>query len=174
MIQVNVEKIKDSPGETLLFQKEITLSNTKEESLPFAGPVFVEIELTSSDKKIQAEGTAKTIIQHPCDRCLNPAEFLIEAPFKEIYYPAGTTRDNLLQDEWISFKNDVIDIEPEVLKSLIMALPMKVLCEENCHGLCPSCGKNLNIGKCGCSQENIDPRLAMLREFIKNGEKNIE
>ncbi len=172
MIQVNVEKIKDSQGETLLFQKETTLSN--EEDLPFTGPVFIEIELTSSDKKIQAEGTVKTGIQRPCDRCLSPVEFLIEAPFKEIYFSAGTTQDNFLQDEWISFKNEVIDIEPEVVKSLIMALPMKVLCDENCHGLCLSCGKNLNTGKCGCSQEKIDPRLAMLREFIKNGEKNIE
>jgi len=174
MIQVNVEKIKDSQGETLLFRKETTLSNTNEEGFPFAGPVSIEIELTSSDKKIQAEGTVKTVVQRSCDRCLSLVEFLLEAPFKEIYFPAVITQNIIMQDEWISFKNDIIDLEPEVVKSLIMALPMKVLCDQDCHGLCPSCGKNLNTGKCGCSQEKIDPRLAMLREFIKNGEKNIE
>jgi len=171
MIQVNVEKMKDSQGETLLFREEAALSNINEEGLPLLGPVFIEIELTSSDKKIEAEGTVKAVIQRPCDRCLSPVDFFVKAPFKETYFPAGATQDNLLQDEWISFKNEVINIEPEVVKSLIMALPMKVLCDQNCHGLCPSCGINLNTGKCGCSQEKIDPRLAMLRKFIKNGEK---
>lgn len=174
MIQINVEKIKDSQGETLLFRQEATLSHTNIGDIPFVGTVDIEIVLTSSDKKIQVEGTVKAVIQRPCDRCLSPAEFLVEAPFKEIYFSAGTTQNNILHDEWVSFKNEVINIEPEVVKSLIMALPMKVLCDQNCQGLCPSCGQNLNTGKCGCSQEKPDPRLAVLREIIKHGEKNLE
>ncbi|HAU31596.1 MAG: hypothetical protein XD78_0781 [Desulfotomaculum sp. 46_296] len=174
MIQVNVERIKDRQGETLLFREEVGLSHIDREEIPFAGPVDIEIELTSSDKTIQAEGTVKAVIQRPCDRCLSPVEVLIEAPFKEIYFSTSTTQDNLLQDEWISFKNEVIDIEPEVIKSLITALPMKTLCDQNCRGLCPSCGQNFNTGKCACSEEEIDPRLVELREIIKlkHGEKN--
>ncbi len=167
MIRVNVETIKDSKGNTLLFQKEADLSNTDIEEISFAGPVNVKIEFTSSGKIIEAEGTIEAAIQRPCDRCLRRAEFLVEAPFKETYFPAGTTQD-ILKDEWISFKNEVIDIEPEVLKSLIMAMPMKILCDQNCRGLCPSCGQNLNTGKCACSHEDIDPRLAELRELIKD------
>jgi uncharacterized protein len=176
MIRVNVERIKDSEGETLLFREEVDLPCIDKEEISFAGPVNIEIELISSGKKIQAEGTIQAVIRRPCDRCLSPVEFLVEAPFKEIYFSTGTNQNNVMQDEWIPFKNEIIDIEPEVIKSLIMALPMKVLCEQNCRGLCPSCGQNLNIEKCGCSREIIDPRLAVLREFakIKHGEKNLE
>jgi len=147
MIQVNIETIKDNEGKAFLFQKEADLSNTGTEEISFSVPVNIKIEFTSSGKNIQAEGSVEAVIQRPCDRCLSQAEFFVEAPFKETYFPVVTIQE-ILQDEWIPFKNEVIDIEPEVLKSLFMALPMKILCDQNCQGLCPSCGQNLNIGKC--------------------------
>ncbi|MCL6560327.1 MAG: DUF177 domain-containing protein, partial [Firmicutes bacterium] len=71
----------------------------------------------------------------------------------------------------VPFHGDVLDVTPEVLKSIILALPMKAVCREECPGLCPGCGRNLNEGRCGCVNEDIDPRLSVLKDFFKKNNK---
>ncbi len=62
-----------------------------------------------------------------------------------------------------SYDGDEIDLSPLIREQLILALPSRALCDENCRGLCPHCGQNLNLGECGCRAEIRDPRLAALK-----------
>ncbi|MBP3627306.1 MAG: DUF177 domain-containing protein [Clostridia bacterium] len=60
-----------------------------------------------------------------------------------------------------------LDLEQLVFTEVVTSLPMKHLCDENCKGLCPKCGKNLNEGDCGCPKKEIDPRLQALADLLK-------
>jgi uncharacterized metal-binding protein YceD (DUF177 family) len=62
---------------------------------------------------------------------------------------------------------DRVDVTEELRQTLLLALPIKPLCEDDCRGLCPRCGINLNTGSCDCRQKTIDPRWSGLREALK-------
>lgn len=66
------------------------------------------------------------------------------------------------------YEGDRIDLGEEVRQSIILALPMKPVCREDCLGLCSHCGRNLNKEKCGCKEEEIDERLAKLGKLLRN------
>ena len=79
---------------------------------------------------------------------------------------AADDDDGRLRTEDLEFSlydGDQIDLAPLVAEQLILALPSRALCREDCQGLCPSCGTNLNLHQCGCAQQARDPRLAVLR-----------
>ena len=71
------------------------------------------------------------------------------------------------EDLKIYYEGNNIDLTESVVSAIILSLPMKSLCKEDCKGLCPKCGKNLNEGKCDCVEDDIDPRLAKLKEFLQ-------
>ena len=64
-------------------------------------------------------------------------------------------------------EGDVLDIRDVVMNNIYLALPLKVLCKEDCKGLCQDCGKNLNEGQCNCTHEEVDPRLSALKDMFK-------
>jgi uncharacterized protein len=65
-------------------------------------------------------------------------------------------------------EDGMIDLAPLVRELSLLALPIKVLCRPDCQGLCQECGANLNLGDCGCAENEIDPRLAALGSLLKN------
>ncbi len=66
------------------------------------------------------------------------------------------------------FDGKTIDLDPILREQVLLALPMQVVCREDCSGLCPTCGQNLNEAKCGCEQRVVDPRLAVLKDIKLN------
>ena len=71
------------------------------------------------------------------------------------------------EDEWtFLLVDDCADLDEIILTSFLFGLDMQLLCREDCAGLCPTCGKNLNDGPCGCVKES-DPRLAALAQLLK-------
>lgn len=106
-----------------------------------------------------------------CSRCLKGFIFQVEPVFKLSYelQPVKNVEDlELKKDELdISFYDgESIDITTQlVLEQIVLNIPMKPLCKDSCLGLCSNCGKNLNEGDCGCVTEEIDPRLAILKNL---------
>jgi uncharacterized protein len=64
-------------------------------------------------------------------------------------------------------RDGFLDVDEELLEMLEMDFPTKILCREDCAGLCPKCGKNLNLGTCNCVTKEIDPRLAPLAKLLE-------
>ncbi|MDF2674142.1 MAG: hypothetical protein K0R09_2410, partial [Clostridiales bacterium] len=60
-----------------------------------------------------------------------------------------------------------IDLKDMVMDNIILSMPIKFLCSPECRGLCPVCGKNLNKYQCNCNKNNVDPRLAVLKDLFK-------
>jgi len=73
--------------------------------------------------------------------------------------------DDEIEDA-IYYEGDEVNLTDDIINAIVLSLPMKPLCSENCKGICPHCGVNLNVEKCNCKEENIDPRLAILKDVI--------
>lgn len=107
-------------------------------------------------------------IQAECARCLEPVSLEISGELGYLYHSHGAEELEQFDDYMpveVEFFGRVVDIMPQISESVYTLIPTKVLCRDDCMGLCPVCGKNLNEGQCSCESENIDPRLEALRNF---------
>jgi uncharacterized protein len=106
--------------------------------------------------------------QLECSRCLTAYPFHEDEEFSLVLYPRqkqpGTDLELDLGDlDTQYFDQPVIELSPIAEERVQMALPMKPLCRPDCLGLCPTCGKDLNLGSCACARDTVDPRWEALR-----------
>lgn len=132
--------------------------------------VEVSITLRRIRETLYLEGNIRTVVEMECSRCLDAARLPIDVPFK--YVLAPMQKDHQEEKElnpedldFIFYEDDLIDLDPLVIEQIILQIPMRILCREDCKGLCPHCGINLNAGTCKCHKEQIDIRLAVLKKF---------
>jgi uncharacterized protein len=111
-----------------------------------------------------------------CSRCLDPVTTELKQDFDLLYRPLGTGK----QGEEVSiseaeteigfYQGEGLDTAEAVKEQVLLAMPAKALCKQDCKGLCPSCGQNLNTGKCSCAEQRQDDRwlaLEGIREQLK-------
>ncbi len=117
-------------------------------------------------------GTIKAGLEVACGRCLTAAPLPVDIAFDAAFAPstAGVeTPDNAeLQDDDLRlsfYEGDAIDVDELVREQLLLALPTRMLCGEECKGLCPDCGANLNTGDHVCEKRAVDPRWAALADL---------
>lgn len=106
----------------------------------------------------------------PCDRCLMAARLNLvnEQVFTLCRKEDLKGNDSDPDFRYLAPDENKIDIRPDVLDSIRLAFPMKVICREDCQGICLTCGKNKNSDPCTCSNEKIDPRWESLLKLKKN------
>lgn len=100
-----------------------------------------------------------------CGRCLEPYLAKVEIPFQADFKEGLPERDQEADMSW--YQGDSIDIAETVREALILAEPFKHVCREDCRGLCPICGKNLNMEICTCTTETINPKFAVLQRLLE-------
>lgn len=121
------------------------------------------------NRKVNMEAELFAALLIPCDRCLEDVKQEIHiSTSKEINLgdTDDTQRDVL--DEMIYLDGTSFDAEKFAYGEILMNLPMKILCSEDCKGICNRCGTNLNHGDCGCDTTEIDPRMAKAMEVFKS------
>lgn len=109
-----------------------------------------------------------------CSRCLEDVAATLSINFERTVVAQGTLSDEQLDeniDEYVVVKNGFLDIDEELREAVILEFPTKILCSDDCPGLCPKCGKPLKDGDCGCPKKEIDPRLAVLANYFNKDEK---
>jgi uncharacterized protein len=103
-----------------------------------------------------------------CARCLEPVEQMLDGEFDLIFRPGGVDDEAgeraITEDETEIgyYKESGLLLEDAVREQVLLTLPARTLCQEDCKGLCPHCGTNRNLGSCECVEKPIDPRLAVL------------
>lgn len=132
----------------------------------FMEPVRIEGILRNENECFILEAKGETKVSLLCDRCLTPVATEIHFNIEERFSHTG--RDD---EETETFSGDQIDLADYVKRGILEALPMKVVCREDCKGLCPVCGKDLNTGDCGCDTTEIDPRFESLRALFNVDEE---
>ena len=100
-----------------------------------------------------------------CARCLEEVRGVFEADIDQPLAAKGVLSDEDT-DDYILIENNSIDCDIPVSEAVILDFPSRLLCKEDCAGLCSSCGKNLNYEKCTCNKKEIDPRLEILAKLL--------
>ncbi len=135
----------------------------------FTKEVHVEATLEKTSRQLYVRVTFSTGGHFTCDRCLEEFEREVSSSFGIVYVAdgesAGSGDDEV---QVISADTNMIDIGEDVRQFAILALPQKILCREDCAGLCPTCGVNLNRDKCNCQDDQGDPRWSALQKIVKN------
>jgi uncharacterized protein len=122
-------------------------------------------------KDIRLRGKLSADFELNCARCLDPVEQKVQRDFELLYRPLGTDagRDELsvtdAEAEIGYYQGDGLLLEDVLREQVLLALPVKVTCREDCKGLCPQCGKNLNQEQCSCTNTLADPRWSALKEI---------
>lgn len=137
-----------------LDEREYELFGTK----PFVERISVRGEVTNRAGVVTLTAKVSFPLRVACDRCLE--EFT-----RQYDYTFTHTLVRQLQDEWqdyIQVEDGVLNLEELILSDLLLELPTKLLCKEDCKGLCPQCGCNLNHQSCDCNKAYHDPRWDVL------------
>ena len=109
-----------------------------------------------------------------CARCLAPVSGVFSLDFERTVAPEGMLSEEQIDDnvdEYIVLNGHMLDLDEQLRDELYLCFPQKLLCDEDCEGLCPKCGKPRREGPCGCPEKEIDPRLAVLKNFFDDSEK---
>lgn len=120
---------------------------------------------------IRLKGKLETVLQVACARCLEPVDLPVERSFDLLYRPLGTDSGHKelsvtdAEAEIGYYQGEGLLLEDALREQVLLAVPLKAICREDCKGLCPHCGSNLNESQCACSDEVEDPRWAALKDI---------
>ena len=133
----------------------------------------------SSLGEIRVKGQVQVRLQAECDRCLEPTEFPVDSSFELYYRPVAdgnnTARAVRVEEKALDageaemgfYEGDGLELNDVLREFVLLALPMRKLCDENCKGICPLCGQNRNQNECRCQTVADDNRWAALKELRK-------
>ena len=131
---------------------------------PITESVRVVGAITVRAGVVQLSAKATFVYHGRCDRCLNTFERTYDVPLEHILVATLEDEEN---DDYILLDQYQLDLADLTMADILLELPYKSLCREDCRGLCPMCGKNLNEGLCGCTRKSVDPRLAVLGQLLE-------
>lgn len=135
-------------------------------------PLEIIGRVVKSELQVKVEGKFNTTAEVLCSRCLSKVSVKLCNEFDILYVPESTNDvgDTLELDEddltLSVLDGNVIDVDELAIEQIYLALPSRVLCKEDCLGLCPKCGKNKNVENCSCDKEDVDTRWAALKELL--------
>ena len=163
---LGLSKIIDSPGASVPFSTSVDLSDLRYGiSRPVTEAVVARGTVRNTAGVLLMTGNVTTTIHGICDRCAAEFSREIDFPIDVVLVTELASEEN--EDEWVfPLVGDSADLDDIVRTVFVLNLDSKLLCKEDCKGLCPRCGKNLNTDVCTCEKE-LDPRLAAFRQFLR-------
>lgn len=187
-MKVYVGDIRERPGAQVEFDETGPCPGA--EALPdgeahctCTGPVRVSGRVLNVGGQLLVQGRVSAEVEGSCSRCLAPVRRRVEADFVERFRrgdpaggrpragseagPGGDERGLEDGEPLRSYTGDTLSLDDVVREVMVLNLPMRVLCREDCAGLCPRCGRNRNTDPCQCPSGDVDPRLAVLSQWRK-------
>lgn len=142
----------------------------KESNIKIIDPIKYVGDIFKVDGEYDLGVNITYSIDSNCDRCLLPTTEKIETVLSEkMIVDKGNYNDEEneeSEEDYIYLENNSFDLEDYIWNQVITSLPMKILCNNECKGLCPQCGVDLNTQSCDCEENTIDPRLEKLKELF--------
>lgn len=129
---------------------------------PFVQPVHVTGEIVNRAGVVRLSMRVVFTFDGRCDRCLAPFTRQYDVSWEHVLVSTVENEDS----DYILLQDYQLPLDELVQADVLLELPYKNLCREDCRGLCPQCGKNLNEGLCGCVNKREDPRLAVLKQLL--------
>jgi len=129
-------------------------------------------------KDMRLSGELSTRVEVACARCLEPVQQDVKRDFDLLYRPLGADagREETpvagTEAEISYYEGEGLLLEDVLREQVLLAVPVKVICRQDCKGLCPQCGANLNFAKCSCSEPLEDPRWSALKDLRRKLEES--
>lgn len=142
-----------------------------EERARITEPPQIRGQASRKGNEIRLRGSVTARAEVDCDRCLKSIAVPIETEFDATYIPASdyvlNEKAELQEDDLLLsvYEGDAIDVDEIVREQILLALPARALCGEECKGLCPVCGNDRNTNACACADEETDPRWSALKDL---------
>ena len=165
-MKLGLAKIIDCPGASVSFSDSVDLSDLRFGSCcPVSEPVTASGTIRNTAGVLVMKGMIETTIHGVCDRCAAEFTEKKEIPLDVVLVTELANEEN--EDEWVfPLEGDSADLDDIVRTVFVLNLDSKLLCKEDCRGLCHRCGKDLNDGPCNCQKE-LDPRFAALKQLLE-------
>ncbi len=162
-MRLNLRELIRVPGSALPFSYVLDLSGLDfygEHPIPH--PVQISGQVENRAGALFLAGTAESVLELRCDRCLKPFSRPMSVPVETLLAEELEDEES---DDIVLLENGEVDLDEVFTTAVVLAMDVKHLCSEDCKGLCPRCGANLNDGPCSCGPE-IDPRFAALAQLL--------
>ena len=169
-MRIELENLEGSKGDFAHVYKPEDL-NPVDERISLTGPATVTGKVRLAGNEVFVKGHVDTRARVECDRCLQPVEAPVDADFELEYitgseYESGGVAELTEAEMSVAvFDGEAIDVDEIVKEQIVLAVPTRMLCREDCKGICPECGMDRNTGDCSCTTEDIDPRWAALKNL---------
>ena len=157
----------------------VTLTDAPD-GIEYTAPAEVHGKVTDSGGYIRLESAADVPYRGECARCLDPVERVLHVSFVRTLIPEGTASEKQLseledEEDYLIIKRGVLDMDEALCEAIYLEFPYRLLCSEDCPGLCPVCGKKLKVGEvCTCHKPETDPRGDKLKKLLENEENGGE
>ena len=166
---IDISKIVKSINKEVSEEVSIELTSFKSRLGEFPilqkSPVVLSIA-NQENAAVFIRGSADVTLSIPCGRCLEevPTQICFDIDKKLDIQEGGLVDDEMEENDYlIGFE---LDVDKLVYAEILVNWPMKVLCKEDCEGICKVCGANLNKGDCGCQRTELDPRMAAIQDIF--------
>ena len=169
-MRIELENLEGSKGDFAHVYNPEEL-NPVDERVKLTAPATVNGKVRLAGNEVFVNGHFDTRAQVECDRCLKPIELPVSSDF-ELEYITGSEYESSAVAELTEaemsvavFDGEAIDVDEIVKEQILLAVPTRMLCREDCKGICPQCGVDKNTGECDCETKEIDPRWAALKNL---------
>jgi uncharacterized protein len=169
-VRIELENLEGRKGDFAHVYQPDEL-NPVDERVRLTAPAAVTGKVRLSGNEVFVSGHVDTRAQIECDRCLQPVEAPVSADFTLDYitgseYESSEVAELTEAEMSVAvFDGEGLDIDEIVKEQILLAVPTRMLCREDCKGICPECGIDRNTGECSCGADNIDPRWAALKNL---------
>ena len=163
---LGLSEIMDCPGASIPFTASVDLSDLRfGTSFPVKELVTASGTVRNTAGVLVMKGEISTTLHGTCDRCASDFVSDVKLAIDAVLVKELSNEEN--EDEWVfPLEGDSADLEDIIRTIFVLNMDSKLLCSEDCKGLCCRCGKNLNDGPCSCQKE-LDPRFAALRQLLE-------
>ena len=165
---IDLSNLIKNIGEEKSFRGESVVEDIRfmGELISFAEPVKVDITVKNVGGVLCLSGRGQCKVLVSCGRCGKPLTEDLELEIEESLLYEGSNVEINDDEDVIVFSGYRFDIDEIVANDIFMNLPIRYLCKEDCKGVCPKCGKDLNEGDCGCDKQQTDPRFDALKKLL--------
>lgn len=168
-MNINLSSIIKNEGGTIEFSDEIQIGSMQVagSDMHFAQPVKVSGGVINVGSVLELTAAASGKVTTCCGRCNKEItrDFVIDIS-EVLVQDNGNAQ--IANEDVVVFTGYSLPFDEIVENNIYTGIETRYLCKEDCRGLCPVCGKDLNVGNCGCADNNIDPRFAVLSKFKNN------
>lgn len=169
-MQIHLSDVTSCEGKTIQVSAELELEKIEFQlgQFPVLEKKPVELTITNTGNKVlELKGSTSVTVGMPCDRCLEQVAVEIPCHIERKLDMKLTDEERVNDlDESNYLTGMDLDVDRLVYLEVLMSWPLKVLCREDCKGICSQCGKKLNDGPCGCAEEPKDPRMAAISDIF--------